>query len=198
MRANGNPLGALVLLAVVLAAILDGAFPVRVRGAGWQLTPPPPTGGQSTSSATIPPTGLLPAAPVVRGRYLDASPSVVKNTGAGRDRLTLVVDVTPKPGMHVYAPGNKSYTAVQLTIDTGRGDSVAPTKYPKPNAYFFAPLNEHVQVFNGVFRLSREVTRRAGSTTTGSITGRLEYQACDDKVCYLPQTLSLTWTLSND
>jgi hypothetical protein len=27
------------------------------------------------------------------------------------------------------------------------------------------------------------------------ITGKLRYQACDDKICYLPETLPLEWTL---
>ncbi len=27
------------------------------------------------------------------------------------------------------------------------------------------------------------------------ITGKLRYQACDDKICYLPETVPLEWTL---
>lgn len=127
---------------------------------------------------------------------MDAVPSMTWGSGPDRDRLTLNVDVTPKPGMRVYAPGNKDYTPVQLTIDAGRDHTVASTKYPKPSLYLFVPLNQRVQVFDGAFRLSRELTRRSGAVSANSFTGRLEYQACDDKVCYLPQTVALTWTVT--
>lgn len=180
--------------ALTLASAIAIAEPV-LRGSQGQLAPAPPTGGQSSPSVATPPLGLAPAAPIVRGRHLDVVPSAAWGIGAARDRLSLIADVTPKPGMRVYAPGNKDYTAVQLNVDAGSALTVAPTQYPKPNMYLFAPLNERVRVFDSVFRLVREVTRRSGRASAGTLAGRLEYQACDDKVCYLPETLSLTWTV---
>ena len=35
--------------------------------------------------------------------------------------------------------------------------------------------------------------RPPGATLT--IKGTLRYQACDDKVCYLPQSIPLSWTV---
>lgn len=184
-------LGALAL--AVAIAIESGSI---LRGSQGQLGPASPTGGQSSSPVTTSPLGLAPLVPVVRGRYLDVVTSVSWGTGAASGPLTLIADITPKPGMRVYAPGNKDYTAVQLNVDARPDHTIAPTKYPKPNVYLFAPLKERVQVFDGVFRLSRDVTRRSGRVSAGTVTGRLEYQACDDSVCYLPQTLSLTWTVA--
>ena len=34
------------------------------------------------------------------------------------------------------------------------------------------------------------------SLTSLTITGALNYQACDDKVCFAPQVVPLTWTVS--
>jgi len=187
VRANRMRLGTLVVLVAVLAG--------PIQGFDEQLTPAPPAGGQ-ISSATAAQPGPLPAPPVVRGRYLDAVPSMIRGPGAGWNRLTLVADITPKPGMRVYAPGNRGYTPIQLTLDEARDRNTGPTQYPKANVYLFAPLNERVQVFDAPFRLSRDVTARSGWPSGGTITGRLEYQACDDKVCYLPQALSLTWALT--
>ena len=31
-----------------------------------------------------------------------------------------------------------------------------------------------------------------------TVRGRLRYQACDDKICYLPQEISLEWTFMLD
>ena len=117
--------------------------------------------------------------------------------------MTLVVDVVPKAGMRVYAPGNKDYKPVDLQLDAAAGLTAGATQYPKAEDFLFVPLNERVKVYTSAFRLTRDV---AGAAITGaapasdaaparSLTGRLEYQACDDKVCYLPQTLALTWSL---
>lgn len=106
--------------------------------------------------------------------------------------------------MRVYAPGNANYAAVALTVDPVKGVTSQATNYPKPDEYFFAPLKERVKVYTTAFRLTKEVTVGSNPvlsttvTTPGLIvTGRLEYQACDDKVCYLTQTLPLTWTIVN-
>lgn len=159
-----------------------------------QLAPPASPGGQSVSpSATPAPLGLVPAAPVVRGRYLDVTPSVSRDTASGR--VTLIADVAPRPGMHVYAPGNAGYTAVGLIVESRPGLTIGATKYPKAEEFLFAPLNERVRVYGHLFRLTRELTVAPGAAPGLVVSGRLEYQACDDKVCYLPQTVPLNWTI---
>ena len=47
-------------------------------------------------------------------------------------RLSLVVDVTPKPKMHVYAPGQAGYITVALTLDANRAFTAAPAWFPTP------------------------------------------------------------------
>jgi hypothetical protein len=40
---------------------------------------------------------------------------------------------------------------------------------------------------------------RAHASKSGAqirVEGRLEYQACDDKVCYLPQSIPVSWTIA--
>ena len=59
-------------------------------------------------------------------------------------------------------------------------------------------------VYQKVFKLLRDVvvegTPQAQAALKGretiTITGRLEYQACDDKVCFNPSSLPLAWTMS--
>ena len=63
------------------------------------------------------------------------------------------------------------------------------------------PLNERVPVYQKPFMLSMEVvpeaTGEARKALSGTnelvIAGTLEYQACDDKNCYNPVLLPLTW-----
>jgi DsbC/DsbD-like thiol-disulfide interchange protein len=160
-----------------------------------QLAPAP---SSTTPSSTGPGerlSGLAPPLPVFSAPHLDASPVVLRPSDHGsRGRLTLAVDVTPKRGMRVYAPGNTGYAAVTFTIDAPVGATLGDVSHPKPERYVFVPLSEQVFVYSTAFRLTREMKVGAGDVR-GVLRGSLEYQACDDKVCYRPQTLSLTWRL---
>lgn len=136
-------------------------------------------------------------------RHLSVTAALADATLAPGHRTTVVVDVTPAPGMHVYAPGTHTYQVVRLTLDRQPWLSVAPTRYPPSTLFLFAPLNERVEVYETPFRLLQDltvlatpeaVTQLAGQSRV-TLTGRLEYQACDDKICYAPATVPLTWTV---
>ena len=69
--------------------------------------------------------------------------------------------------------------------------------YPDSEIYYFEPLDERVPVFQEPFRLLQEVVlenQPDGDSVT--VTGTLEYQACDDKICYNPVSVPLSWTMS--
>jgi hypothetical protein len=118
-------------------------------------------------------------------------------------RVTLTADVTPKAGMHVYAPGSQ-YRAVTLKLDPRSPFALdAPVEYPKPVLYTFTPLKERVLVYDTPFRLIAQVgldPKRAFVAreypATLALNASLEYQACDDRVCYLPQSVPLRWTVT--
>jgi len=117
--------------------------------------------------------------------------SVEARAVAGEEagRFELRVAVTPKPGMHVYAPGNKDYNAVAVTLQPADGVTFGKPAYPKAETYFFAPLKETVLVYSKPFTL-RVPMRVSGQAVT--IRGTLEYQACDDTLCYPPQSAPFT------
>jgi hypothetical protein len=61
-----------------------------------------------------------------------------------------------------------------------------------------------VPVFQKPFRLVQEVLLEGSAQAQAALQGResltmtgtIEYQACDDKVCYNPASVPVTWTLS--
>ena len=116
-------------------------------------------------------------------------------------RFSLVLDVTPKPGMHVYAPGATQYRVITLNIAPQPGVRTSPMRYPASEIYHFVPLNERVPVYQKPFTLLveavPEATAEARKALAGKnelvISGTLEYQACDDKICYNPVSLPLSW-----
>ena len=49
--------------------------------------------------------------------HLTLTASISDTVAAPGERLAITVNVTPKPGMHLYAPGKHDYQVVQLTLD---------------------------------------------------------------------------------
>jgi len=135
-------------------------------------------------------------------RHLKFTATLSSRVVAPGERLTMAVDIVPKRGMHVYAPGSK-YRPIRITIDPHSFLMMGDPEYPRASPYYFKPLNETVDVYQSPFRLRVEITvdrsaiartqLRASSPIT--LKGALEYQACDDRVCYLPESVPFRWTL---
>lgn len=110
-------------------------------------------------------------------------------------RMALHVDVTPQPGMHVYAPGQPGYIAIELKLDPDAPVTAAgKAKYPAGEKLFMPALKETQLVYGKPFRLTQDVTLRSNDRTAPlTIKGTLRYQACDDTICYKPATVALSW-----
>jgi peroxiredoxin len=119
-------------------------------------------------------------------------------------RFSLVLDVKPGRRMHVYAPGVEGYKPIALSIAARAGVLVRNAQFPQPEEYHFKPLDERVQVYQKDFRIVQDLTidpspqaaAALNSARDLTIEGVLEYQACDDAICYLPQSIPLSWTVT--
>jgi peroxiredoxin len=120
-------------------------------------------------------------------------------------RFSIAVEVEPKPGMHVYAPGAEKmrYRVVGLNLDPNPSVRYKPVTYPDSEIYHFKPLDEHVPVYQQPFTLLQEVLVEASSEAQVelakldalTLTGTFDYQACDDTICYNPESVPLSFTL---
>jgi len=136
--------------------------------------------------------------------HLDLKAYPTDSSASPGTRFSLVVDVTPKRGMHVYAPGATGYRVVVLNIETQPHVRTMPIQYPASEIYYFKPLNERVPVYQKPFTLITEVIPEATADARKSLAGKtelivngtLEYQACDDKICYNPVSLPLSWKVA--
>ena len=146
----------------------------------------------------------LVAATKVSTAHLDVTTFPSDTAVAPGNHFSLIVDVSPRPGIHVYAPGASGYRVISLAIAPQPFVQLRPIQYPASEIYFFEPLNERVPVFQKPFRLIQDVlleaTPPAQAALQGkeslTIAGSVEYQACDDKACFNPATLPVTWTLT--
>jgi hypothetical protein len=125
-------------------------------------------------------------------------------TVAPGTQFSLVLDVRPAKGVHVYAPGVTGYKPIASSLEAQPGVVTRNVQYPPPEDFHFKPLNEHIQVYQQPFRIVQDVLidpspqgqSALKDTTTLTIKGVLKYQACDDKVCFTPQSVPLTWTVT--
>ena len=109
-------------------------------------------------------------------------------------RIALTLDIEMKPSMHVYAPGVQGYIPIEWQMPPSSVIAAHPVEFPKSKMLRLEAIGETVPVYNGKFRLVRDIT--IGKAYLGLLTveGTLKYQACDDRMCYVPQTVPLKWT----
>jgi len=125
-------------------------------------------------------------------------------TGVPGTRITLVAEVRLPPDVHVYAPGAQGYKPIKLVIDPLQALEFKPAVYPASKTLYLPAIKEKVPVFDGTFRISQDVKVDSESAFWGSlgkdgqlfnITGKLEYQACDKTICFLPTSVPVKWQL---
>jgi peroxiredoxin len=118
--------------------------------------------------------------------------------------VTLTAEVTLPPDVHVYAPGTKGYIPIRLVIDPSPELELKSASYPRSKILYLPAIQERVPVFEGKFEIRQDLKvndSAAFSNTLGAdgkkvaIKGKLEYQACNSKICFLPTSVPIDWQL---
>jgi hypothetical protein len=117
------------------------------------------------------------------------------------ERIVLSLELDLKPNMHVYAPGVEGYIPIDWKLEESPAAKVLPFQYPASRKLHLKAIGETVPVYRGRVRIAREITFgpenavRPLVTPTGELIlkGSLRYQACDDRKCYVPETVPLEW-----
>lgn len=117
------------------------------------------------------------------------------------NRFTLVVDVLPRPGAHVYAPDVEGYQGLALHVVPAPYLTVYPPVYPVPEDLALAWTDESLRGYRGPVRVTVDVacgTRQEMGRLLDAgqglvINGTLALQACDDRTCWPPETVPLRW-----
>jgi peroxiredoxin len=116
--------------------------------------------------------------------------------------VTLTAEVRLPPDVHVYAPGTKGYKTVRLAIDPLADFETRRASYPAAKILYLPAIKEKVPVFEGAFRIRQELKVNSMAEFSGAlgadgkpvtVKGKLEYQACDSKICFLPESMPLEW-----
>ena len=117
-----------------------------------------------------------------------------------KGQVELRIEVKPLPGIHIYAPGQQGYVPVSLTFEPGDGVKGGRLDLPSPEPYVFEPTGERFLVYKQPFAAVQRATLGADAAAwrSGRIRATLRYQACDEAVCYKPETIALVWTRGAD
>jgi hypothetical protein len=139
----------------------------------------------------------------VETRHLKLESGASSGVARFGQRIALLLDIDLKPRMHVYAPGVQGYIPVEFKLAESPAFTPHPMEYPASKELHLKAINETAAVYEDRVRIIQEITfaeearikpllDSAGALT---IEGTFRYQACDDRVCYLPQTVPLKWKL---
>lgn len=159
--------------------------------------------GNSVISKLFP--GLGPeVTETVEAPHLEVALGQSDPTGVPGTRVTLVAELRLPPDVHVYAPGTQGYKPIKLEMEAIPQLELKPAVYPQPKILYLPAIKEQVPVFEGTFRISQDARVSSSSEFWGSlgkdgklltITGQLEYQACDKTTCYVPTSVPVKWQL---
>jgi cytochrome c biogenesis DsbD-like protein len=133
-------------------------------------------------------------------RHISVEPGQSAPDVAPGATLMLFAEVTPAAGVHVYAPGAKAFDFIPVSIVLTPNASISAGKPRFPPAQTSPPgaLDEKVPIYGKAFRISQPVlvrpTVKRGEVLT--ISGTVNYQACDDRLCYPPSSVPVHWTVS--
>ncbi|MBA2355110.1 MAG: hypothetical protein H0V80_10630, partial [Acidobacteria bacterium] len=163
------------------------------------LSGPSPARRRVVVAAAVLLAGWLPAGEVVaQGRpKAQVTPFVAADSVPAGATIRVAVTVTLPAGLHVQsdAPRDPSLIPTVLSVDAPAGLSVQSLVYPTPSDFAQEGQPQPLAVFDHEFVAGAVLQVPAGQTPGPlTIPGRLRYQACDDRVCFAPQTAQVTWT----
>jgi hypothetical protein len=140
---------------------------------------------------------LLPKSSV---QHIDVVPSVSAATVAKGETLALWADVTPNKNIHVYATDKQGFTPLSLKVVPQSRIVIGKITYPPaeqgltPGIDMMVPLPMYTKPFRVAQPITIAPSAKSGDTLT--IAGAINYQACDDRLCYPATSFPVTWAVT--
>ena len=110
------------------------------------------------------------------------------------DNPSQVLKVTMKPGYHTNSnkPNEDYLIPFKLTWETGGPLEVVEVVYPAPKMEKYDFSEKPLSVLGGEFEIVTKFKRAANPALgPGFLSGKLRYQACNDKMCFPPKTVEV-------
>ena len=127
----------------------------------------------ATAAAQPRPPSFLadaPLDPVLTTPHLEARATGEVTIGAD-GKASLVVQVTPKPKMHVYSADVDGYVPFTLKVQGPAGVTAGTVSYPSPELYVFPPTGESSRAYMKPFRVTVPLTVTADARDDSPVGG---------------------------
>jgi Disulphide bond corrector protein DsbC len=139
---------------------------------------------------------LLPKSSV---QQIAVMPSTSAGTVAKGGEVTLWADVTPNKNIHVYATDKQGFTPLSLKVAPQPRIGIGKVTYPPAEAGLTPGIDTLIPIpmYTKPFRVAQAITiapsAKSGDVLT--IAGAINYQACDDRLCYPATSMPVTWSV---
>ena len=126
----------------------------------------------------------------------ELTPAVEQRTTQPGQTVTLVLRVELPENIHVQSdePRDRFVIPTLLTVTPPEGVALEEITYPEATDFLLEGQEEPLAVFGHEFtidvRLALEEDLSPGEIV---VPGSLLYQACDDRVCFVPATAAVEW-----
>lgn len=122
---------------------------------------------------------------------VDPIPVVTAKPGAP---VTVAIAVRVDPGFHVNADKQNDEYLIPIRLTWAPGVLEAgAVAYPKYETVKLAFSETPVNIYSGEFKLeTRFKVAKKAATGAGMVSGKLRYQACNDRECLIPRTVDVT------
>ncbi len=104
------------------------------------------------------------------------------------------VSLQLRDGFHVNSntPSDEYFIPLRLTWNPGPVEAVSVT-FPKPKMEKLAFSDKPVSIFSGDFEVVTRFKAAPGASLGQNVvTGKLRFQACNDRMCLPPKTIDLS------
>ena len=112
-------------------------------------------------------------------------------------RVLLWVKVTPNPGKRVYAAGARDFQPVTLVPTPHAAVTFSKPAYSRSELDGNSGSPTPVPVYKNEFRIAIPIVISATATHNDALTigAAINYQACDDRLCYPAASIPVLWKL---
>jgi len=136
--------------------------------------------------------------PSAGDHYISMAPAKKLNVAAGKPAI-VELDFRVKEGLHVNssAPRSEFLIPTKLRFMPPTDLMVGKVAYPAGEdlALAFSPKDK-LSVYSGDFHITAQVSAsRSALPGPYTVHGELKYQACNDKACFPPKTLPITFNV---
>ncbi|HEU0121491.1 MAG TPA: peroxiredoxin family protein [Bryobacteraceae bacterium] len=142
-----------------------------------------------------------PAGEIIDRPRVRVTPETNASIVRGGQTIRLEMEVRLGRGLHAYAPGAPGeFIPVRWTVGASRLWTAGEPEWPEAELAQLYGVPEKVPNFTGTFRVTRTVTLapqaallRESAGGELQIPGEFRYQACNDRLCFPPETVPLSW-----